>query len=211
MDTARIKRAAIVEDVTLMWGERTTERLVRTVHIDVHRLEDGDLHERIDPRTIQQTGDIKGDGSGVEGEQVGVFHQRTAALQELLPYRGRRLLVPTGEELLETGRASLLTPAVVGIVIIEHTREECALGQLFVDGTLLTVTVEFASRLSQQEIEMDLTVVIRQGTLGRMTAETRHHCQEDGSDAPRERQARNGLMPQAHDDRDVDGGKPQIA
>ena len=94
---------------------------MRTVHIDVHRLKDGDLHERIDPRTIQQTGDVEGDGSGVEGKQVGVFHQRTATLQELFPYLGRRLLVPTGEELLETGRATLLTPAVVGIVIIEHT------------------------------------------------------------------------------------------
>ena len=100
---------------------------------------------------------------------------------------GRRLLVPTGEELLETRRTPLLTLAVVGIVIIEHTREKCALGQLFVDGALLTVTVEFATRLSQQEIEMDLTVVIRQGTLGRMTAETRHHRQQDGPDAPRER------------------------
>ena len=119
--------------------------------------------------------------------------------------------MPTGEELLETGRATLLTPAVVGIVIIEHTREKCAFGQLFVDRTLLTVTVEFASRLSQQEIEMDLTVVIRQGTLGRMTTETRHHCQQDGTDAPRERQTRNGLVPQAYDDRNVDGGKPQIA
>ena len=116
--------------------------------------------------------------------QVGVFHQRTATLQELFPYLGRRLLVPTGEELLETRRTPLLTLAVVGIVIIEHTREKCALGQLFVDGALLTVTVEFATRLSQQEIEMDLTVIIRQGTLGRMTAETCHHRQQDGPDAP---------------------------
>ena len=121
---------------------------MRTMHIDIHRLENGDLHERIDPRAIQQTGDVEGDGTRIKCQQVGVFHQRTAALQELFTHLGRRLLVPAGEEPLETGGTTFLTLTVVRIIIIEQTREQRTLGQLFVDGTLLTVIIQLTTLLS---------------------------------------------------------------
>ena len=152
MKSTRIKGTSVIENITLMRRQRATERLVPVTHINIHRLEDGDLHQRIDPRAIQQAADVKGDGTGVESEQVRVFHQRPAALQELFTHRSGGLLMPTGEEPLETGRTTLLTTAVVGIVIVEHTREKRAFGQLFVDGTLLSIAVEFATCLSQQEI-----------------------------------------------------------
>ena len=128
MLTTRIKSSSVIKNIALMRSQGATEALVRTMHIDIHGLEDGDLHQRINPRTIQQTADIEGNSPGVECQQICIFHQRPTALQELLFYRSRRLLMPSGEELLETGGATFLTLTVVGIVIIEHTREEIALG-----------------------------------------------------------------------------------
>jgi len=58
---------------------------------------------------------------------------------------------------------------------------------------------------------MNLTVIIGQGTLGRMAAETCHHSQQEGTNAPRKRQTRYRLVPQAHNDRYVDGSEPHIA
>ena len=54
------------------------------VHVHVHGLEDGKLNKRVHPWTIQQTGNVDGDGTGVECKQIGVLHQRTTALEELL-------------------------------------------------------------------------------------------------------------------------------
>ena len=44
------------------------------VHVHIHGLEDGNLYQGIYPRAIEQTGDIDGDGTRIEGEQIGVFH-----------------------------------------------------------------------------------------------------------------------------------------
>ena len=130
------------------------------MHIDIHRLEGRYLQQGIDPRTIQQAGDIKDDGTCIEGQQVGVFHQRSAPPQELFADLLRRLLMPSGKEPLEFRRAPLLASAIVGIIEVEHSCKKMTLWELFIDSTLLPVVVEFATRLTQQEIEMYLTIIV---------------------------------------------------
>ena len=140
---------------------------MRAVHIHKHRLEHGELHQGVHPGAVEQTGDIDGDGTAVERQHVGVLHQRAAAGKELLAdgLRLRRCL-PLGEEPLEVGRHRLLLLAVVGIVVVERPAQQVALWQALVDGALLTVVVQLAALLAQQEVEVYLPVVVGERALG---------------------------------------------
>jgi hypothetical protein len=81
-------------------------------------------------------------------------------MQELVADLLRRLLVPSGEEPLEFWCAPFLTSAIIGIIEIENTRKEITLRELFIDSTLLTIVVEFATRLTQEEVQMYLTIIV---------------------------------------------------
>ena len=132
------------------------------VHVHVHGLENSYLYQRVNPGTIQQTGDIDGDGTSVECKQVGVLHQRATACKQFLTGIFRRILLPALKELLELWGALFLTLAIVGVIIIEHAREELTLGQTLVGGALLLVVIELATILAKQEEQVYLTIIIGQ-------------------------------------------------
>ena len=181
------------------------------VHVHVHGLEDGKLNKRVHPWTIQQTGNVDGDGTGVECKQIGVLHQRTTALEELLTDVLAGVLLPTDDELLELGGTLLLTLAVVGIVKIEGTSQQIALGQPLIGFTLLFVVIELATLLTQQEEKVYLALIIGQRTLIGVKQESCHCTQHKAPEAPVGIEERHGLVPQTVYDAQVDTHEPQVA
>ena len=123
-------------------------------HVPVHQSEEGELGKRVDNRTAEAASDIDDDGPQVEGEQVGVLHQRQGAPTEIITQRLRHVLGigPTAfhlvEEALELRRALLLTVTVVRIVKIEQACKPAATGQTLIDGTLRGIAVELAALLT---------------------------------------------------------------
>ena len=136
------------------------------VHIEVHHVQDSNLQQGIDPGTVQQTGDVDGDGPQVESEQIGIFHQWQTARTEILTQCLGHVLgigpfcLHLLEERLEPRGALFLTLAVVGIVVVEDTVEQFLLRQILLNLPLLGVVVEFTPLLAQEEIEMYLTVIV---------------------------------------------------
>ena len=139
------------------------------VHINVYQIEHRDFEEEIRPRTIQQTCGIQADGPGIEREYICMRHQGTAASEETLTQILRHLIhiritfLEFSEELLETGCCPLLSPAIVGIVVMKRTRPKSPLlRKALIDGALLFRIIELTVRFPFLEEEMYLTIIIRQ-------------------------------------------------
>ena len=71
--------------------EKNTYFFVVIAHIDVERRHDYYLEDEIEPRHTGKQTDVEHDGPGVEGEYVGIFHQREAQHAELVAYRLRNV------------------------------------------------------------------------------------------------------------------------
>ena len=67
--------------------ESLAEGFMAAAHVPVHEGEEGELSDGIDDRAAETASDIDDDGTKVEGEQVGVLHQRQGALTEVITQR----------------------------------------------------------------------------------------------------------------------------
>ena len=139
------------------------------VHVDINDAQNSDFEERINPRTVGQTRDVKTDGADVEGEDIGVFHQRSTASEKPLTQFPRYILgrgktrFQFGEEALELWCAPLLTATVVGVVVVEQLFEPLsAARQRLINGSLLPVAVQFAPFPTLEKEEMNLPVIVGQ-------------------------------------------------
>ena len=199
-------------------GHVGAEVLVARVHGDVNEVIDHDLHEEIDPRAVEQAGGIDEDGARVEGQEVGHPHERAAPLEEgVLPGlrgQGGRAVggAETVHEGLKLGRAALLAAAVVAVVVVEGAGPESATtGQPGEFLALVDATVELRPLATLEEEEVDLAVVVGEGTLGGVAQEARHGTGGQGTDAPTGFETGQGLRPKAEDEGQIDSEKPHVA
>lgn len=65
-------------------GEGAAEMFVADNHVDEEDVEEGELVDEVEPGLADDEGDEESDGAPVEGEDVGVFHQRERELTEFV-------------------------------------------------------------------------------------------------------------------------------
>ena len=53
-------------------------------HVEIEGGQHSQLKEEVQPRFVNQTADIQSDGACIEGQDVGILHQRQTALSELI-------------------------------------------------------------------------------------------------------------------------------
>ena len=122
------------------------------MHVNVNYSEYDDFNHHVHPRTSGKTCHVKTYCAHVEGQNVSIFHQWTAAVEEhvaqFLGHQGHVsiLSVYGVPHSLKSRRTPFLAFAVVGIVIIKHFHYQRAFGgQTVENGALIGVSVEFAT------------------------------------------------------------------
>ena len=198
-------------------------------HIQIEPSEHCHLHRQIEPGEVDETGDVEGDGTGVECEDVRPFHQGETEAAELVaealrhPIDRAVALLERRPELLELRRLLLLTARVVDIGDEEKLVDDVALPRcLPVDLLLLDGVVELAARLALQKEEMDLAVVVGESALTGVERDAREPGEgvehERGDDAvalrrldaqPLELQL--VMEVEAEGQRMIDGEEPHVA
>src|SRR5574344_679400 len=145
-------------------------------HSYIHYIKYHDLTQEIDPRHINGKSNIHDDASHIEGEHIGIFHQREAALSEVSTQLRRNILIvgifslQCRSELLELRSTTFLSLTLVSIAPYKRTLPEVTLlGYLGEDLTLLFKRIQFPPLFPFEEEEMNITVVVSQRTLTRMS------------------------------------------
>ena len=190
-------------------------------HVNQQDVEYHDLEDEIQPGHIADHCDKAGDDAGVEGENVGVLHQRQAELAEVIAefLAGHAVLtvflIQGGTQALHLGRQALL---VGGIAAIEEQRqlapEVPAPLQLMILLLELGSAVELTALLSLEEEEVELAVTVGHGSLQCM-ADAREDAQ--GPDQPLmlckemlSREAVTEVQFPEHQSK-TDGSEPEVA
>ena len=62
------------------------------VHVNIQTAQHHNLKKWENPRLVNETGNVETDGSCIECEQIGVFHQWPTTLQEMLAQWGWQIL-----------------------------------------------------------------------------------------------------------------------
>ena len=187
------------------------------VHVDVEDGKHDDFEEEIHPWTVQYGRQREHDGAGVERQDVGEWHERTATVEQLPRDVGGKggiallHLLVLGEEGLELGGAHLLIPAIVAVELMEKAGQPLFARKVVGNGLLGGAVVEFAALAAQKEIEVYLTVIVGERRLWNMHQEPGNGRQHPDADAPAERHEGDELVLQTEHEGQVDGKEPDVA
>ena len=190
--------------------------LVLTAHVDIEHHHHRDLKRRIQPGLSYQQGEVQDDGTRIEGQDIGILHQRQTALTEIGTQLSRNFPSETGIhsrlETLETGTLLFLGMGIVPIEIEEEFPGTVLFpgqGMKFV--TELLEVVEFRTTFPFQKIEVDVTVIVGQLALFAMKDKASDSTEHPDPDSPVVfRQERNGLYHQTETNGRIDGKEPDI-
>ena len=195
------------------------DALVAAHHVDEQQVQHHDLKGEIQPRHIDNHRNKAGDDACVEGQDVGILHQRqtqaTEVVAELLAGSlAAKALLDGGTQALHVGRHALLVGGVATIEEQRHLAPEVASPRqvviLLAEGSRV---VQFTALLSLEEIEVELTIIVGHSRLQRV-AQTRGDTQ--GPYLPlmageiHTQQAVAKVQFPEHQ-RETDGSKPEVA
>ena len=192
------------------------------VHVDVNNLEYGDVEEEKHVGDVQQTAGVEHDCPAVERENIGVLHQRTAAVEKFLPDMRRTLAACRVKELLKLRGSTLLTTAIAGVVVIKNSAQIVVARKAPERFQLLRAVVELTALLAFQEEQVYLAIIIGQGALARVANNASQVGQGPHPEAPRESgewrvesgenvDKRNLLRHQAQTEGCIDAEEPHVA
>lgn len=186
---------------------------VAVMEVEIDGREHGEFEGWIEPGKVGEYGCIESKGADVEGDEVGVFHQREAPTAELCA-KERWIIVAVFlmeflPECLKMRACAFLSRRISLVKPLEEfTDEVMPPRQLFVELLLLIGSVKWCT---VEEMKVNRAIVVRLAALSVVTDEA---C--EGEDDPREESPLllgtwDVLEMETDGDRDIDDEEPDVA